>query len=190
VTREPRGSEHGNDTRKLFYNNPNLGNYNFAPVCVYLQDQRNDSPAPDPSGPPFSETREPANERATSKLATERATAKPATERVPIKPALEWAITKPAHEWATTKPAPEQAHKAAPKVPKPASRPVAPLPATCANQPVCATEYELSDLVADLAAKYSAASSWTTFVENFRGDEGDFHAEVKSIPHVAAPLLE
>jgi hypothetical protein len=140
-----------------------------------------------------------ANERATSKPATERATTKPATERAPIKPALKWATTKPAHEWATTKPAhegattkpaPEQAHKAAPEVPDPASRPVAKLPATCANQPVCATDDELDDLVADLAAKYIAASSWTTFMENFRGDEGDFHAEVKSIPHAAAPLLE
>jgi hypothetical protein len=55
---------------------------------------------------------------------------------------------------------------------------------------VCATEDELRDLVADLAAKYSAASSWTTCVENFRGDERYFHAEVKSIPHAAAPLLE
>jgi hypothetical protein len=139
-----------------------------------------------------------ANERATSKPATERATTKPATERAPIKP-LKWATTKPAHEWATTKPAhegattkpaPEQAHKAAPEVPEPAIRPVATLPATCANQPVCATDDELDDLVADLEAKYSAARSLTTFVENFRGDEGDFHAEVKSIPHAAAPLLE
>jgi hypothetical protein len=36
VTRESRSPEHGKDTRKLVYNNPNLGECicNIEPVCV------------------------------------------------------------------------------------------------------------------------------------------------------------
>jgi hypothetical protein len=49
---------------------------------------------------------------------------------------------------------------------------------------------ELDDVVADLAAQYKAASSWTAFLENFRGNEGDFHADVKLVPHSAAPFLD
>jgi hypothetical protein len=49
---------------------------------------------------------------------------------------------------------------------------------------------ELNGLVQALAADYISSSSWTDFVEKFRGQEGDFHPQVKRIPHAAAELLE
>jgi hypothetical protein len=65
-----------------------------------------------------------------------------------------------------------------------------PLSSAQASQPLSGLDDELDDLVAKLAAQYKVASSWTTFVEKFRGDKGDFHPEVKSITHAAAPLLD
>jgi hypothetical protein len=44
--------------------------------------------------------------------------------------------------------------------------------------------------VQGLAEGYVSFSSWKKFVENFRGQEGDFHPQVKRIPHAAAELLE
>jgi hypothetical protein len=49
---------------------------------------------------------------------------------------------------------------------------------------------ELEGLVQGLAADYASASSWKEFVENFRGQEGDFHPQVKRIPHATAELLD
>jgi hypothetical protein len=45
-------------------------------------------------------------------------------------------------------------------------------------------------MVQRLAADYESAASWTEFVENFRGRKGDFHPQVKRIPHGTATLLE
>jgi hypothetical protein len=65
-----------------------------------------------------------------------------------------------------------------------------PLSSAQASQPLSGLDDLLNDLVANLAAQYKATISWTTFVKKFRGDEGDFHPEVKSITHAAAPLLD
>jgi hypothetical protein len=49
---------------------------------------------------------------------------------------------------------------------------------------------EVKGLVQMLAEDYAAASSWTEFVENSRGKEGDFHPHVKRLLHAAVELLE
>jgi hypothetical protein len=49
---------------------------------------------------------------------------------------------------------------------------------------------DLNAMVQRLAADYAPAASWTEFVENFRGHQGDFHPQVKHIPHGAATLLD
>jgi hypothetical protein len=45
-------------------------------------------------------------------------------------------------------------------------------------------------MVQCLAADYASSASWTEFVENFRGQQGDFHPHVRHIPHAAAALLD
>jgi hypothetical protein len=89
--------------------------------------------------------------------------------------------------------------KASKQAPKQANQPVArqTVPLSSAHgaialgdeQPGAGIDDELDELVAYLAAQYQAASSWTTSVKIFRGKEGDFHADVVSIPHTAPPLL-
>jgi hypothetical protein len=49
---------------------------------------------------------------------------------------------------------------------------------------------DLNAMVQSLAADYALAASWTEFVENFRGHQGDTHPQVRHIPHTAATLLE
>jgi hypothetical protein len=49
---------------------------------------------------------------------------------------------------------------------------------------------ELNATVQRLAADYASAASWTDFVESFRGQQGDFHPQVRHTPHAAATLLE
>jgi hypothetical protein len=96
VTRESRGPEHGNDTRNLVYNNPNLGECYFEHICVESPDQHvetpdhlDDSHAHDPTETPLSRTREPAQNQDHSKPMTERATTNPAQE---------WDVAKPVRE--------------------------------------------------------------------------------------------
>jgi hypothetical protein len=190
VTRDSRCPEYGTDTRNLVYNNPNLGECYFEHVCVESPDQHvetpdylDDSHAHDPTETPLSQTREPAQKQDHSKPATERATTKPAHKGAVTKPAREGGTPQPAHEWASD----EHALKS---VIQPADEHPVPLSSAQASQHLSGLDNELDDLVSNLAAQYKEAISWTMFVENFRGNEGDFHPEVKSITHAVAPLLD
>jgi hypothetical protein len=49
---------------------------------------------------------------------------------------------------------------------------------------------DLNAMVQHLAADYASATSWTEFVENFWGQQGDFHPQVRHIPHATAALLD
>jgi hypothetical protein len=176
----------------LVYNNPNVGECTryVEPVCVVLPEQRDGSHAPDqsPIETNMSQTREPAEKQVSSQSAHEQANNKPAHEWATTKPAREWAKPQPAHEGGSSEPTHEQASQ-------PSTKPVPTLsaqgaPAPHDNQPASGLDDELDDSVADLAAQYKATSFWITFVENFRGNEGCFHADVKSVPHVVAPLLD
>jgi hypothetical protein len=174
----------------MVYNNPNLGECYFEHVCVESPDQhvktpyhRDDSHAHDPTETPPFPVREPEQNEDPSKPSTKWATTKPVHEWDATKSAREGSTTQPAHEWDSTEHAPEP-------VSQPAEEQPVTLPSAQASQPLSGPDDELDDLVANLAAHYKASSSWTTFVENFRGDEGDFHPEVKSITHASAPLLD
>jgi hypothetical protein len=63
-----------------------------------------------------------------------------------------------------------------------------------ASTPAPSTADELLDkingLVQALAADYVSTSSWSEILEKFRGQEGDFHPQIKRLPHAAAELLE
>jgi hypothetical protein len=66
-----------------------------------------------------------------------------------------------------------------------AGRPKEKAPSVAAP-PAAAPADGLEGLVQGLALDYDCARSWTEFVENFREQGGDYHPQVKRIPHAAA----
>jgi hypothetical protein len=159
MTCESRGPEHGNDTRNLVYNNPNLGKCYFEHVCVESPDQHvetldhlNNSHAHDPTKTPISRIRESVQKQDHSKPSTERATTKPAHEWDATKPTREGATPHPAHEWYS-------ADHALKPVIQPADDQPVPISIAQAIQPLSVLDNKLDDLVANLLAQYKAASS-------------------------------